>query len=142
MKSPVQQQASDQMSTDTRRVLVADLARNIILHGPQPGHQITFGAGTRLYSHIEQGVPEALAEVFDASFATSGLRFGVAMLIGIDPDAPPDDVEHQIDVWLETCAVLNSVALSEIGEGQEGLLSDMLSAWVAEHGPVHARGRA
>lgn len=123
-------------------MLVADLARNIIVHGPQPGHQVTFAAKTRLYSHAELGVPEALTEVFDGSFATSGLRFGVAMLIGINPMAPPDDVEHLIDVWLETCVVFNTIALSEIGEGREGLLAGMLSAWVSEYGPVQARGRA
>lgn len=140
--TPTSQQDTDQGSTTTARVLVTDLARNIIVHGPQPGNQINFVAETRLYSHTDQSVPEALAEVFDGSFATSGLRFGVAMLIGIDPNAPPDDVEHLIDVWLETCAVFNTVALAEIGDGEEGLLAGMLSAWLDEYGPVQARGRA
>lgn len=142
MAPRLQQDTVDQGATTTARVLVTDLARNIIVHGPQPGNQITFVAKTRLYSHTDQGVPEALAEVFDGSFATSGLRFGVAVLIGIDPTAPPDDVEHLIDVWLETCAVFNTVASAEIGDGEEGLLAGMLSAWVAEYGPVQPRGRA
>lgn len=142
MTPPSRQDTFDQGATTTPRLLVADLARNIIVHGPQPGNQITFVAKTRLYSHTDQGVPEALAEVFDGSFATSGLRFGVAMLIGIDPTAPPDDVEHLIDVWLETCAVFNMIALAEIGDGEEGLLAGMLSAWVDEYGPIQARGRA
>lgn len=141
MTPPSQQDTVDQGTTTPARVLVTDLARNIIVHGPQPGNQITFVAKTRLYSHTDQGVPEALAEVFDGSFATSGLRFGVAMLIGIDPTAPPDDVENLIDVWLETCAVFNTVASAEIGEGEEGLLAGMLSAWVDEYGPIWPRGR-
>lgn len=142
MTPPSQQDTVDQGATTTARVLVTELARNIIVHGPQPGNQITFVAKTRLYSHTDQGVPEALAEVFDGSFATSGLRFGVAMLIGIDPTAPPDDVEYLIDMWLETCAVFNTVALAEIGDGEEGLLAGMLSAWLDEYGPIQARGRA
>ena len=142
MKSPSQKRDTGKVPTNTPRVLVADLARNIIVHGPQPGHQITFVAKTRLYSHTDQRVLDALTDVLQGSFANSGLRFGVAMLIGIDPTAPPDDVEHLIDVWLETCAVFNTVALSEIDDGQEGLLAGMLSAWVSEYGPVQARGRA
>ena len=137
-----QQDTVDQGYAGPARVLVTYLARNIIVHGPQLGNQITFAAKTRLYSHTDQGVPEALAEVFDGSFATSGLRFGVAMLIGIDPNAPPHDVEQLIDVWLETCAVFNTAAPAEIGQGQEGLLAGMLSAWVSEYGPLQARGRA
>lgn len=139
MTPPSHDLPPEQAST---RVLVANLGRNIIVHGPQLGNQITFAARTRLYSHIHQGVPDALTEVFDGSFATSGLRFGVAMLIGIDPTAPPDDVEHLIDLWLEACAVFNTVALAEIGDGEEGLLAGMLLAWVDEYGPIQAHGRA
>ena len=142
MKSPSQHRPAEQASPTITRVLVADLARNIIVHGPQPGNQVTFVAKTRLYSHTYQGLAEALTEVFDGSFATSGLRFGVAMLIGIDPTAPPDDVDHLIDVWLKTCSVFNTVALAEIGDGGEGLLMGMLSAWVNQYGPVQARGQA
>lgn len=142
MTSPSESRPAAQVYTSNARVLVADLSRNIIVHGPQPGHRVTFAASTRLYSHLHQGVPEALSEVFDGSFATSGLRFGVAMLIGIDPTDPPDDVEHLIDVWLETCVAFNTVAISEIVDGNEGLLCGMLSAWIVEHGPVQARGRA
>ncbi|WP_426038206.1 hypothetical protein [Brevundimonas sp. DC300-4] len=142
MSPPSQEDTVDRGSTTTTRVLVTDLARNIIVHGPQLGNQVTFAATTRLYSHTHQCVAEALTEALEGSFATSGLRFGVAMLIGIDPTAPPDDVEHLIDVWLETCAVFNTVAMSEIGDGGEGLLTGMLSAWVTDYGPVQARGRA
>lgn len=137
-----QQDNVDQVLTTTARVLVTDLARNIIVHGPQPGQQVTFAAKTRLYSHTDQSVPEALTKALEGSFATSGLRFGVAMLIGVDPTAPPHDVEHLIDVWLETCAAFNTVAMSEIVVGEEGLLAGMLSAWVSDYGPVQARGRA
>lgn len=142
MKSSSHRRNVDQASTNAPHVLVANLARDIIVHGPQPGHQITFVAETRLYSHTDQSVPDALTDVLQGSFATSGLRFGVAMLLGIDPTAPPDDVEHQIDLWLETCVVFNAVALSDISDGQEGLLAGLLSAWVSEYGPVQARGRA
>lgn len=138
MTPPSRQDTFDQGATTTPRVLVANLARNIIVHGPQPGNQITFVAKTRLYSHTDQGVPEALTEVLHGSFSTSGLRFGVAMLIGIDPTAPPDNVEHLIKGWLRTCACFHTVALAEIGKGDEGLLAGMLSAWVDEWGPRHA----
>lgn len=138
MKSPSPQRYVDQASKNEPHVLIANLARNIIVHGPKPGHQITFLARTRLYSHTGQSVADAFIDVLQGSFATSGLRFGVAMLIGIDPMAPPDDVEHQINAWLETSVVFSTVALSEIGEGQEGLLAGMLSAWVSEYGPVQA----
>lgn len=115
--------------------LTVALRQTVLLQGP-PGQQMMLPPGTPLHTSIAQTLELSLSELLNTPFGRSEVRFGVAMVLGIDPLDPPVHIEAIIDGWMDTNTIL-AVADAEVDETPGGgLLNGLLGAWVREYGPL------
>ncbi len=122
----------------TVRLTVA-LRQTILLQGP-PSHQMMLPPGTPLHTSTAQDLELSLSELLNKPFDQSEVRFGVAIILGLDPRDPPVQIEALIDDWLDEHTVL-AVACAAAGEiPSQGLVTGLLRAWVKEHGSLDSSG--
>lgn len=112
-----------------RVILTVALRHAVEVHGPLGARRV-LAQGAPLHVSAAQALAVSVKALVQTPFLSSDLRFGVAMILGFDPDASPTDAEDQIDCWLDENAAL-IVDADPISQPQTlGLLDGLRDAWL------------
>ena len=114
--------------------------RPLHLQGPEANRAITLGPGDILFSDLDaDDVASAVDRYLPGRFQDSDLRFGVALILGLEgligePAMVTSEHERLIDAWLDENTVFAVTVYSEDGRrnpdrNQEGILNGVRESW-------------
>lgn len=120
--------------------VVVVMDRPLQLQGPGMDRSITLGPGDILFSDLDtDDVAGAVEYYLRGKFDQSDLRFGVALILGLegvmaDPAMVTREHERLIDAWLDENTVFAVTVYSEDGRrspdrNQVGILNGVRASW-------------
>lgn len=130
---------AESMATGPGEVVVV-MDRPLHLQGPGANRTITLSPGDILFSELDaDDVAGAVDRYLQGRFHESDLRFGVALILGLDgligePAMVTLEHERLIDAWLDENTVFAVAVYSEDGRrspdrNQVGILNGVRSSW-------------